>query len=104
MSEPATFQRFDFDVIQVKVVLAGTAVSILRDRNLTHEDAALLLRATPDEINALDRSAGSYFSIERLLCFLDLLGQRMRITIEPRPAWDREPVIRAHVVPSTELD
>jgi predicted XRE-type DNA-binding protein len=65
-----------------KAELAHKIAELIRVRKLTQKEAAELLRVDQPKVSALVRGQLSGFSIERLLRFLLLLGQDIRITVE----------------------
>ena len=69
----------------VKAELVHKIISILRERRVTQAQAAEILGVDQPKISALNRGRLSGFSIERLLRFLVLLGQDVRITVKSRP-------------------
>jgi predicted XRE-type DNA-binding protein len=69
----------------VKADLAHKILSLLRERRLTQAQAADILGIDQPKISALNCGRLSGFSIERLLRFLVLLGQDVKITVKSRP-------------------
>ena len=58
---------------------------VIRDRGLTQTQAAALLGIDQPKISALIRGRLSGFSMDRLLRLLLLLGQDIKITVQPCP-------------------
>jgi predicted XRE-type DNA-binding protein len=67
-----------------KAELAQKIGGILRDRRLTHGQAATVLGIDQPKVSALLCGLLSRFSIEKLMQFLLLLGRDVSITIKPR--------------------
>ncbi|HEX7729919.1 MAG TPA: helix-turn-helix transcriptional regulator [Terracidiphilus sp.] len=65
-----------------KAELAHKIAELIRTRKLTQKEAAELLRVDQPKISALVRGQLAGFSLERLMRFLLLLGQDIRITVE----------------------
>ncbi len=68
-----------------KAELAHKITLLIRERGLTQAQAATLLRIDQPKVSALIRGRLSGFSIERLMRFLLLLGQDIKITVEAAP-------------------
>ncbi len=68
-----------------KAELAHKITSVIRDQGLTQVQAAKLLGVDQPKISALIRGRLSGFSLERLMRFLLLLGQDIRITVRASP-------------------
>lgn len=66
-----------------KAELAHKITVLVRDRGLTQIQAAKLLGIDQPKISALTRGQLSGFSLERLIRFLLLLGQDIKITVQP---------------------
>lgn len=75
----------DAEELLVKAELAHKIILILRHRRLNQTQAAELLGIDQPKVSALNRGRLSDFSIERLLRFLVLLGQDVKITVQSRP-------------------
>jgi len=56
---------------------------LLKDRNLTQDDAAKLLGTTQPQISALMRCKPVSVSVGRLMEFLTILGQDIEVTVKP---------------------
>jgi predicted XRE-type DNA-binding protein len=65
-----------------KAELAQKIVDIIQARHLTQVQAAKLLDVDQPKISALSRGRLSGFSIDRLLRFLMLLGNDVKITVK----------------------
>lgn len=68
-----------------KAELAHKITAVLHDKGLTQVQAAKLLGVDQPKISALVRGRLSGFSLERLMRFLLLLGQDIRITVQASP-------------------
>jgi predicted XRE-type DNA-binding protein len=68
-----------------KAELAHKITVLIRERGLTQSQAAKLLKVDQPKVSALIRGRLTGFSIERLMRFLLLLGQDIRITVEAPP-------------------
>jgi predicted XRE-type DNA-binding protein len=77
-----------------KAELANKISVLIRERKLTQAKAARLLGIDQPKVSMLLRGRLTGFSIERLLRFLILLGQDIRITVQPSPRGRA----RAHVL------
>ena len=73
-----------------KAELAGKISTLIRERKLTQAKAAKLLGIDQPKVSNLLRGHLAGFSLERLMRFLLLLGQDIRITVEAAPANRRE--------------
>lgn len=60
--------------------------TIIRERRLTQAQAAEILGTNQPTISDLMRGKMSKFSLERLIAFLNALGQDVEISVRPRPA------------------
>jgi predicted XRE-type DNA-binding protein len=68
-----------------KAELAHKITVLIRKRGLTQAEAAKLLGVDQPKVSALIRGRLTGFSIERLMRFLLMLGQDVRITVEATP-------------------
>jgi len=68
-----------------KAELAHKITVLIQERGLTQAQAAKLLAVDQPKISSLIRGRLTGFSIERLMRFLLLLGQDIRITVEAAP-------------------
>ena len=69
-----------------KAELAHKITVLIRDKELTQVEAAKLLGIDQPKVSALIRGQLSGFSLERLLRFLLLLGQDIKITVKACPS------------------
>lgn len=77
-----------------KAELANKISVLIRERKLTQAKAARLLGVDQPKVSMLLRGRLTGFSIERLMRFLILLGQDVRITVQASPRGQA----RAHVL------
>ncbi|HWG18982.1 MAG TPA: helix-turn-helix transcriptional regulator [Terracidiphilus sp.] len=68
-----------------KAELAAKIATLIRERKLSQAKAARLLGIDQPKVSNLLRGYLTGFSLERLMRFLLLLGQDIRITIEAAP-------------------
>jgi predicted XRE-type DNA-binding protein len=67
-----------------KAELAREIGAVLARKGLSQSDAARLLGVDQPKVSALLRGRLSGFSLERLIRFLNLLGQDVRIVVRPK--------------------
>lgn len=75
----------DADEALAKAELAHKIAVLLRERGVTQSQAAKLLRVDQPKISALLRGKLAGFSLERLMRFLLLMGQDVKITVQACP-------------------
>ncbi len=68
-----------------KVHLAQQINHIIQERNLKQVEAAALLGVDQPKISVLSRGQLSQFSLARLIQFLNLLDQDVKIIVKPKP-------------------
>jgi len=68
-----------------KAELAWEIDHIIKKRNLTQAKAAELMSINQPKVSALLSRKLSGFSVERLMLFLNLLGQDIDIIVRPKP-------------------
>lgn len=79
-----------------KAELAWEIDHILKKRKLTQAKAAEMMGINQPKVSALLRRKLSGFSVERLMHFLNLLGQDIDIVVRPKPR--NRKIARVHVV------
>ena len=89
----ADLQLADADEKQTKVRLAATINQIIERGRLSQVAAADVLRINQPKISALANYSLDGFSVERLMNFLNSLGQDVEIVIRKAPG-RRTPKIR----------
>ncbi|MEM8720602.1 MAG: helix-turn-helix transcriptional regulator [Cyanobacteria bacterium P01_G01_bin.39] len=77
-----------------KAQLANQICTVIQKRNLTQVEAAEILGINQPKVSALTRGNLDGFSSDRLLRFLNLLGQDIEIIIRPHTDASREAGIR----------
>jgi predicted XRE-type DNA-binding protein len=85
----ADIGRPDAAELHARSQLMRRITEILRDRSLTHAQAALLLGTTRKLVSHLMNGKLSKFSIERLFSFLEALGHDVEIVVYPRKEMKR---------------
>ena len=73
-----------------KAELANQICTVIQERNLTQVEAAEILGINQPKVSALTRGNLDGFSSDRLLKFLNLLGQDIEIVIRPHTDANRE--------------
>jgi predicted XRE-type DNA-binding protein len=68
-----------------KAELANKIFVLIKERKLTQKKAAELLGIVQPKVSMLLRGRLTGFSIERLMRFLLLLGQDIKISVHPNP-------------------
>jgi predicted XRE-type DNA-binding protein len=76
----------DAGAAQAKAELAGRICALLAARKLTQAKAAALLGVDQPKVSALMRGKLAGFSADRLIRFLNVLGQDVAILVRPRHA------------------
>ena len=71
------------DEALMKAQLAGRILELITDRKLTQKQAAVVLGIDQPKVSALLRGKLAGFSTERLLRFINTLGQDVEIVIRP---------------------
>ncbi len=69
-----------------KAELAWEIDHIIKKRKLTQAKAAEIMGINQPKVSALLRRKLSGFSVERLMHFLNLLGQDIDIVVKPKPS------------------
>jgi predicted XRE-type DNA-binding protein len=64
---------------------------LVRERRLTQAQTAKILGTNQPTVSDLMRCKLSKFSLERLISFLNALGQDVEISVRPRPAGSEGP-------------
>lgn len=80
------FADLDKDTSEEKLAkaeLARQIAKVIKNRKLTQKQAAEILGIDQPKISALVRGKLRSFSLERLIRYLNILGQDVRITISP---------------------
>lgn len=82
----ADIGRPDADEAFARARLMSCAADLIRQRRLTQARAAGILGTNQPTVSDLMRGKLSKFSLERLIAFLNTLGQDVEITVRPRAA------------------
>jgi predicted XRE-type DNA-binding protein len=69
----------------LKAELARKISEILTSQGLTQVDAGLIMGIDQPKVSLLARGSLKGFSVERLLSFLNKLGNNVEITVKPKP-------------------
>ncbi len=88
----ADFGLPNADEALAKAELVHKITVLIREKRLTQVQAAKLLSVDQPKISALIRGRLSGFSIERLMRFLLMLGQDIKITVRPCASRERAKV------------
>lgn len=83
-----------------KAELARVVRGLIRDRNITQQDAADLLGVKQPDVSDLMRGQLARFSLSRLERFLNALGMDIRIQIAPCQSPTHRPGIVVELVDS----
>ncbi len=75
----------DHEPRAVRVALAREIAQIVSARGLTQREAAKLLGTAQPRISALMSGAVDGFSLDRLVKYLNLLGEDIHIVVLPKP-------------------
>jgi predicted XRE-type DNA-binding protein len=73
------------DLVLAKAELVQRIRELIAERQLTQAKAAKLLGLDQPKVSALVRGRVEGYSIDRLFRFLNALGQRIEITVRPKP-------------------
>ena len=76
----------DAEELFARCQLMSRVYDIVRERRLTQAQAAKILGTNQPTVSDLMRGKMHKFSMERLIGFLNALGQDVEISIRPRPA------------------
>jgi len=69
----------------LKAKLTIQIYRLIKDQDLTQQEAAALLKTTQAQVSALMRCKPVSVSVERLMEFLTVLGQDVKVTLKPAP-------------------
>lgn len=76
----------DAEELMVRAELLRRVYNIIRKKGWTQAKAARVLGTNQPTVSDLMRCKLSKFSLERLIGFLNALGQDVEISVKPRPA------------------
>jgi predicted XRE-type DNA-binding protein len=80
-----TSRHTDEEPHAVRVALAREIAQIVSERGLTQREAAELLGTAQPRVSALMSGAVEGFSLDRLVKYLNLLGEDIHIVVLPKP-------------------
>ena len=80
-----------------KAELARAVRRVVHERGLTQAAAARILGVSQPDVSDLVRGRLAGFSVERLSRLLTVLGQDVRILVQPKPTSRKTASFRAHV-------
>jgi predicted XRE-type DNA-binding protein len=81
----ATLELPDADEWLAKAELARAIAGEIVRRGLTQIEAATMIGVSQSDVSNLARGRLAGYSMERLYRFLNLLGQDVRIVVQPKP-------------------
>lgn len=84
----------DAEELRAKADLAFQIGELIDRRELTQEEAGVLLGIDQPKVSALRRGRLAGFSMERLYRFLNALGQDIEIVVRPSPDASSHPTLR----------
>lgn len=87
----ADIGRPDADEVMARSLLMIQVTRLIKERELTQTQAARVLGTNQPTVSDLMRGKLSKFSLERLIAFLNALGQDVEISVRPRPAESEGP-------------
>jgi predicted XRE-type DNA-binding protein len=87
----ADIGRPDAEEAFARAQLMSRVTEIIRARRLTQARAAKVLGTNQPTVSDLMRGKMSKFSLERLIAFLNALGQDVEISVRERPAESEGP-------------
>ena len=79
-----------------KAKLAWEIEQIIKKKKLTQSKAAKILSINQPKVSALIRRKLDGFSVERLIHFLNALGQDIDIVVRPKPSNRKQAVINVY--------
>lgn len=68
-----------------KAQLAHKIADIIQKRHISQAEAARILGTEQPKISAIMNGKLAGFSLERLICFLNVLGSDVQIIVKPKP-------------------
>jgi predicted XRE-type DNA-binding protein len=85
------------DELLAKALMARAIRRIIAERGLTQQAASRVLGISQPDVSALTRGHLNGFSLDRLSRLLTLLGQDVRIVVQPKPASRTKATLRTLV-------
>ena len=87
----------DAEELLSKALMARAVRRIIADRGLTQVSASRVLGISQPDVSELTRGRLQGFSLDRLSRLLTLLGQDVRIVVQPKPASRTKATLRTLV-------
>lgn len=87
----ADIGRPDAEEAMARCLLMSRVTDLIRERRLTQAQAAKVLGTNQPTVSDLMRGKMSKFSLERLIAFLNALGQDVEISVRERPVESNGP-------------
>jgi predicted XRE-type DNA-binding protein len=84
----------DAGLHQIRADLCVMLIDLIAKREITQTEAAAILGIKQPELSRIKGGNLSHYSVERLLGFLNLLDQRVVITVRPAKKESAETVLR----------
>ena len=75
---------------------------IIKKKKLTQVEAAKIMGINQPKVSALIRRKLDGFSVERLIHFLNTLGQDIDIVVRPKPLGRKQAIINVYYVPGCD--
>lgn len=86
-----------------KAKLVWEIEQIIKKKKLTQAEAAKLMGINQPKVSALIRRKLDGFSVERLIHFLNALGQDIDIVVRPKPPGRKRAIINVYHAPNCDL-
>jgi predicted XRE-type DNA-binding protein len=83
-----------------KAKLVWEIEQIIKKKKLTQAEAAKLMGINQPKVSALIRRKLDGFSVERLIHFLNALGQDIDIVVRPKPPGRKRAIIKVYHAPN----
>src|ERR1700738_5415987 len=87
-----------------KAKLVWEIEQIIKKKKLTQVEAAKVMGITQPKVSALIRRKLDGFSVERLIHFLNALGQDIDIVVRPKPPGRKQAIINVYQAPSSSTN
>lgn len=85
-----------------KAKLVWEIEQIIKKKKLTQVEAAKIMGINQPKVSALIRRKLDGFSVERLIHFLNTLGQDIDIVVRPKPLGRKQAIINVYYVPDCD--
>lgn len=93
----AALELPDADEWLAKAELARVIAGEIEKRSLTQTEAATMIGVSQSDVSNLARGRLAGYSMERLYRFLNLLGQDVRIVVQPKPRTRARATLRTSI-------